>query len=319
MRNAALWSVAMTLLIPMGPRLPIELPGRPVVERGQATGQPLPAGESFVCPMHPDVRTATPGTCPKCGMSLVTASSTASGAYVLQTETIPAPVRAGQSSRLKLWIRHPATNGVIRRFVDVHEKPFHLFVVSHDLKQFDHIHPVLAPDGSLEVDYAFPRAGAYQLYADFLPEGGAPQLLQQSLLTAGYAGDPEEARARLEPDLADKTDRGMVVKLQLSEGQALVAGRQELFRLRLSDARSGEPVTDLQPFLGASGHALILSEDLVDAIHSHPVVEFSRLNGPDVVFEAMFPRPGLYRLWAQFKRNGEVSTVAFTLPVTRQP
>jgi uncharacterized low-complexity protein len=26
---------------------------------------------SYVCPMHPDVKQATPGKCPKCGMDLV--------------------------------------------------------------------------------------------------------------------------------------------------------------------------------------------------------------------------------------------------------
>jgi hypothetical protein len=30
--------------------------------------------EVYVCPMHPDVRQATPGTCPRCGMKLVPAS-----------------------------------------------------------------------------------------------------------------------------------------------------------------------------------------------------------------------------------------------------
>jgi FtsP/CotA-like multicopper oxidase with cupredoxin domain len=30
-----------------------------------------PAGASYVCPMHPEVTSAEPGTCPKCGMKLV--------------------------------------------------------------------------------------------------------------------------------------------------------------------------------------------------------------------------------------------------------
>ncbi|MDY6946238.1 MAG: copper-translocating P-type ATPase [Pseudomonadota bacterium] len=31
---------------------------------------PMPAGTSYTCPMHPDVRQVGPGTCPKCGMAL---------------------------------------------------------------------------------------------------------------------------------------------------------------------------------------------------------------------------------------------------------
>jgi Cu(I)/Ag(I) efflux system membrane fusion protein len=32
---------------------------------------PAPAGARFTCPMHPEVQSATPGKCPKCGMDLV--------------------------------------------------------------------------------------------------------------------------------------------------------------------------------------------------------------------------------------------------------
>lgn len=31
------------------------------------------AGETYVCPMHPEVKQSTPGKCPKCGMKLVLA------------------------------------------------------------------------------------------------------------------------------------------------------------------------------------------------------------------------------------------------------
>ena len=36
----------------------------------------------------------------------------------------------------------------------------------------------------------------------------------------------------------------------------------------LKDTASGRPVTDLQTYLGAFGHTLIMSEDMVDYVHS---------------------------------------------------
>ena len=35
-----------------------------------ATAQEVPQGAEYTCPMHPEVRQAGPGTCPKCGMAL---------------------------------------------------------------------------------------------------------------------------------------------------------------------------------------------------------------------------------------------------------
>jgi hypothetical protein len=88
----------------------------------------------------------------------------------------------------------------------------------------------------------------------------------------------------------------------------------------LTDAKTGRPVTDLQPYLGAFGHALILSEDMRDYVHSHPFEnpdsDISKgLGGPTVTFEGYMPKAGRYRAWSQFQRNGEVVTVPFTVNV----
>ena len=88
----------------------------------------------------------------------------------------------------------------------------------------------------------------------------------------------------------------------------------------LTDAKTGRLVTDLQPYLGAFGHALlILSEDMRDYIHSHPFEAESDVSkgvdGPTVTFEGYMPRAGRYRAWSQFQRNGEVVTIPFTLNV----
>lgn len=41
-----------------------------VAEAAKAAGRAAPEGV-YSCPMHPEVVSATPGKCPKCGMDLV--------------------------------------------------------------------------------------------------------------------------------------------------------------------------------------------------------------------------------------------------------
>jgi hypothetical protein len=81
-------------------------------------------------------------------------------------------------------------------------------------------------------------------------------------------------------------------------------------------------VQDLPPYLGAFGHALIMSDDMRDAVHSHPSPgpesDISRgFGGPDVTFEGYMPRPGLYRAWSQFLRGGTLTRSASRSACTR--
>ena len=82
-------------------------------------------------------------------------------------------------------------------------------------------------------------------------------------------------------------------------------------RFVFSDAATGAPVTNLQPYLGASAHLLIVSADLSVAIHVHP--EGALTAGPEIGFEPLLPGPGPYKLWIQVQRGGTVITVPFII------
>ena len=271
-----------------------------------------PAGQMvYWCPMHPDVRGGAGDKCPQCGMLLVAATSVDYEPYVLDFETVPRVLRPRQKARARFYVHDPHTNATVRRFEPVHERVFHLFIIGQDLEYFAHVHPTLHRGGSLDVDIELPRPGMYQLIADFLPSGGSPQLLQKSIVTAGYTGSlvvtPHPAI-----DVADKVVRDTRVKLTMPEP---IAGREQLVTFDLQDALTGAPVRDLEPYLGAAGHLLLVSADLAIAAHSHPVAAISAPQGPTVVFQMLFPRAADYRMWVQFQRGGKVLTSSFTFPV----
>jgi hypothetical protein len=274
----------------------------------------LGAQTVYMCPMHPDVRGNPGDRCSKCGMTLVAAAGDYTP-YVLDFSLTPRTLRANQKMHVDFFVRHPSTSAVVRRFESVHERVFHLFVVSRDLEYFAHLHPSLQRNGSLGVDVDVPRPGPYELIADFLPEGGAPQMLQRAVVTAGYAGSLNSGPA-LSPDLDDKTDGNVRVRLTPPDPRAR---REQLLTFELHDPATGAPVTDIEPYLGANGHLLIVSASFGAVFHRHPVAEVSSAHGPTVVFEALFPQAGTYRMWAQFQRAGRVATVPFTVSIEDHP
>jgi len=71
----------------------------------------------------------------------------------------------------------------------------------------------------------------------------------------------------------------------------------------------------LEKYLGAWGHMLTVSDDLIDMMHDHPA---RADGGPRVEFDMVFPRPSAYRVWVQFQRAGVVNTVHFDVPVAGQ-
>lgn len=252
--------------------------------------------ETFWCPMHPDVRSADEDTCPVCGMALVPIPPPKIGEYKLDLSQV---IDASGFRGLKLAVREPDTGTLVSKFAVVHEKLFHLFIVGRDLEYFAHVHPEAAPDGRLTLTHPLP-AGEYMLIADFLPIGGTSQMVQKAIIVTAKG---RAATARDESN-------GLSVDLQAEE---LAAGKHARLTFTVSDAKTGQAVTDLEPYLGAPAHMLIVRADLSDAIHAHP--EERQTGGPTVSFHPIMPAAGAYKGWIQFRRAGRVSTISFDLTV----
>jgi hypothetical protein len=285
--------------------------------------------------MHPDYTLETAGTCPRCGMALVRSNPYDVRDYGLEFTTTPAPVRPGEPSRWRFRVFHPGSGDRIRSFEQVHERRYHLFVLSQDLEHFQHLHPEMQPDGTWTIDVTLPTAGYYKVLSDFVPGGGTAQFLARPLVTAGVAGDLGDQDARLVPDAVHTKVVDDITATVSYDPPAFVAGLYGHLTYTLRDTRTGLPVTDLQTYLGAFGHTLVVSDDAVDYVHSHPLdilasggdddvprfvippgADLDRLRGgPEVTFDGLMPRPGRYRAFTQFRRHDRLYTFTATFEV----
>ena len=291
---------------------------------------------AFVCPMHPDFTMDIMGQCPRCGMNLVRSAPFDVRDYRLDFRTAPGVVKAGEKATLFFKVSHPGSGAAIQKFESVHERQYHLFVISQDMEHFEHIHPVEQNDGTWTIDVTLPKPGYYKVLSDFMPVGGSSQFLARPLVTAGYQGDLVADSAHLVADMNMTKVSDDITATFSPDPQVFEVGLYGHMKFHLTDTASGRPITDLQTYLGAFGHTLIMSEDMVDYVHSHPLdilaqpddeggpprflippgADLEALRGgPDVTFEGLMPKPGRYRAWTQFRRHDKVHTFAYTFNV----
>lgn len=265
------------------------------------------AHDSFTCPMHCEgaKHYDAPRSCPVCGMAL----SLVDGArYQVTVTPLAGPIRPGEPTTLRFAITDPKGTPV-RKLEVVHEKILHLLITSSDLSWFAHEHPERNAQGDLELRMTFPAPGRYTLFHDFTPPRVGMQVVPVELTVEGT---PPPLVPLVVDDREAKSVDGVTARL--ASDAPLVAGRN--LGLVVSLARDGAPVTDLEPFLGAMGHLIIVSADREHFVHSHPLEHRGRRNrGPDVRFQCRFPAAGTYKAWAQFQHAGKVLTVPFTLEV----
>ena len=155
----------------------------------------------------------------------------------------------------------------------------HLIVVRRDATGFQHVHPEMAADGTWSLPVTLPAAGSYRAFADFTPAGGTGTVLGVDLAAPG----PFEPVAHA-PSRTAHVD-GYTVEL----AGDLLPGRASPVTLTVT--RDGQPVTDLQPYLGAYGHLVALREGDLAYLHVHPdgAPGDGARAGPQVEFVAEVP------------------------------
>jgi hypothetical protein len=262
-----------------------------------------PKNPVYVCPMHPNSRSSTPGKCPiaGCGMEM-SPNIPDQVEYHMALTVKPNPPKAGQTIRVDFAVHDPVKDLPVTNFQIIHEKLFHAFFISQDLQFFLHEHPVWsAVSMSFHYDLAFPKPGMYRVLGDFYPDGATPQLIAKTVIVPGAPPAP----VKLIRDYSPKDDKNMKVELVTVPPQAVAAQNTQL-RFHIS------PAEGIEQYLAAWGHMLSASDDLIDLAHVHP---FIADGGPDIQFNMVFPRARMYRVWVQFQRKGVVNTVHFDIPV----
>jgi Cu+-exporting ATPase len=195
----------------------------------------------------------------------------------------------------------------------------HLIATREDLGTFAHVHPEpTGQPGQLAIEMTFPTAGNYVVNIEFRRQGDMGDIhATRELVVNGFpTADPVTLTAGPRIQVVE----GIRVILQ---GEAR-AGKTSTLSFAFTDAATGRLVDDLQPYLAAAGHVVIMGADGGDFAHEHADVEDAAGNpvfalpgqrfGPELTVHAHFDEPGLYRLWGQFRlADGRVITAPFTV------
>ncbi len=253
-------------------------------------------------------------------MSAETEPLDADDANVAVDIHVPADAVPGRPTRVVLRVTDTRTGRPVEDIGRSHEAWMHLIVTRHDLGTFAHIHPQpTGTPGELSVPVTFPTAGRYTLHAEFKRKGEMTDVVAASDAVVADADaipdEPVRASGRVQ------VVNGVRVELV---GNA-EAGHRSRLTYRFSDARTGAPITTLRPYLAAAGHIVVMPADGHGFAHEHAEAEDADGNpvfalpgqtfGPDLDVHAAFPRPGLYRIWGQFRTaDGTVVTTQFTVP-----
>jgi hypothetical protein len=269
-------------------------------EHGAMPAAPAEHAATTIAPAHAPVEPAAPAPAPgghaSDGLPAGLSASVAGFTFAPDATTFA----VGNPERFSFRILG-ADGHAVTDFDTRHERDLHLVVVSADLGSYQHLHPVLDADGTWSTELTLPRAGGYRAYADFAAAGAEPVTLAAELSAAG-AFEPRPLPA----PVANAAVDGYDVHLDGS----VVAGTDSEVRFHV--ARGDEPVTDLEPYLGAYGHLVAIRATDRAYLHVHPTEASSP---SEVVFSVHAPTPGAYRFFLDFQHEGTVRTAAFTVDV----
>lgn len=232
--------------------------------------------------------------------------SLSSDGYALSP--VSAPGEVGESGEMSFHILGP-DGQALTEFTTSHERDLHLIVVRADGDSFTHTHPTLdEATGTWTTPWRWEQAGTYRVYADFVPD--VPDAPEKVTLTRTVnVTGPYSPRPATEVATTARVD-----DFDLALTGDLTAGATS--ELPITITRDGEPVTNLQPYLGAFGHLVALRDGDLAYLHVHAegtAPQAVETAGPRVSFAVDAPTAGRYLVYLDFQVDGQVHTAPFVV------
>ena len=230
-----------------------------------------------------------------------------------------------------------------------HGHLMHLFLLrTPGMDHLWHLHPVRIEGGAFADDLPSMPPGHYQIFADVVDKSGYPWTLVGKVDLPQISGknlDDDDATWSGAPLASSASDSatsplpdGARMVWQKPPG-ALRANVPLEFVFNVED-KDGNPVHDMQPYMGMAGHAEFVRSDFNVFVHVHPAGSVSMaalelaqaglsanssaaqsamampmpMSDPlpsQVRFPYGFPQSGDYRIFVQIKRAGRIETGIF--------
>lgn len=261
------------------------------------------AVSTYACPMHLDVTGKEGDKCSICGMDLVAADPKDSERYQVKLATVPEAITAGAPAKLIFGFKEKDQN--VQLGIS-HEMKVHLMVISDDLTWFRHIHPEEQVDGTYSVTETFPHGGKYLLFTDFKPAGAAQVVNRQEI---DVKGNPLPKNEEGSKKWISKTE-GYTVKLE--NGHDFKTNQTQHLEISIEKGGKHFQKKDMQNYLGAVAHIVMIGKADKNYLHIHPVSD----DRFPIYAETHIEKPGIYKMWIEFKIDGQVHTVDFVVDVT---
>lgn len=233
--------------------------------------------------------------------------------------------QSGRSELIKFTITDE-TGKVLKEFALDHTKLMHFILVRKDLQDFQHVHPDFNKDtGEFTIPVTFPENGNYRLFADFTPASGQMGPDGSYLSVTSYhdvtiGAQTSNTSQAVVPDTQETKTVGSY-QLTYKTSQPIQAGSPVTITIHVT--KNGQAVTNMDEYLGAQAHGILLMKDSLDFAHlhstgkadeangaamSHATMGISTSKGPDIIFTYTFPGSGIYKLFTQFQHEGKVIT-----------
>ena len=300
-----------------------------------------------------------------CGVVLILCACTEStdapllgrpgGPYQLALVTTPTVPQPGEETWLEFTLTYTATGKAVTDPQLAHERYLHTFITDHAFRSFAHIHhedfaPVSEADrraGRLRFPYRFPHAGRYRIVSEFAHRDR--NWVKQFDVTVG---NRDEIPAAVAVDLTRERAVGNFTAQLRIQPAVPRAGFATDLTLRVE--REGEPVTDLELYLGTELHGAVWREDgrnfghlhsytprvaaIMELAHEHELAPAARgariaemmvqlmcleaelvFNGPEIPMRTVFPQAGRYHVFLQVAPGGEPVVFPFVIDVAEPP
>jgi len=233
----------------------------------------------------------------------------------------PLTLQAGVEQRLRFKAERWLTKGrpllLPEHLMELHGQRMHAFVADLTLADYHHLHPQPTDvAGVYELRFIPKVSGHYRLWVNQVPlETGREEFPHLDLRKPeSYPIVKEEHRILAREAVAE----GLRVRLSFPDAlTALRPGNLYMGRLEFEDA-AGQPVRDLEPFMGAFAHLVTLAEDYYTIQHLHPhgaVPQADQRGGPVVEFPYKPLLPCWWKLWVQVKHHGQIITLPLGVKV----